>query len=321
MIIRLLASLAVFCVLAGCEWKSSGSGDSFNNNISANVSGTYRDAAGGFLVRTPGLSDPQTTTSTIGTGDGGQASFGGDISSNPVQRGSVSVTDGNETLVDTGGGSLQSTGGLGFGSIDYETGAISATFQQAPAAGASIVVTFAFFAPGSPENPSSGKSGNPVFVFNVRQNGNRMEITDDYGDTYLGRIEDPFTDSDSGSPAALVSEDGSAISGEEALQQNLGLSYPFELSGTSAGNPIRIVGTVKAEVTIFYALVRETNTGQNNAFTQSSTTDIREITRQTNYRMVATWIEEANGKSASINAVGPSDQGISIVNDPSELAQ
>ena len=66
----------------------------------------------------------------IGTGDGLEVTFTATLTNPPVP-GSVSVTDGVETFSDNGDGTL--TGDqTGTGTINYETGYISVTFNSAP---------------------------------------------------------------------------------------------------------------------------------------------------------------------------------------------
>jgi hypothetical protein len=310
---RSKTALLLFVVAGffGCEWESTDDSRSSNSDIAVNVSGAYRDAAGSFLVRTSGPSAAQTTSKSIGTGDGGNRIFGGTLTSNPIARGTVSVTDGSETWNDVDGdGTMSSSLAIptGSGSINYDTGAVTVTFTSAPTAGQTISATFNFFAPGTVENPTSGKSGSPIFLFTVRQNGNRMDIVDDLGDSYVGRIEDPFTDfSNETETGAGTTTTDTTTTDQSSIERAVGLSYPFEVSGTSAGNPIRIVGTIKAEVTTFFA--RKTEISANGVVTSV----LEEVSRRTSFRMVASWIEVNTGASASIDAVGPSDEGVVVL--------
>jgi hypothetical protein len=296
----------------GCEWESTDDSRSSNSDISVNVSGAYRDAAGSFLVRTSGPSAAQSTSKAIGTGDGANKVFSGTLSSNPIARGTVSVTDGSETWNDVDGDGTMSSSlpiPTGSGSVNYDTGAVTVTFTAPPSAGATISATFNFFAPGTVENPTSGKSGSPIFLFTVRQNGNRMDIVDDLGDSYVGRIEDPFTDfsNETESDAGTTTTTDGTTTDQTAIERAVGLSYPFEVSGTSAGNPIRIVGTIKAEVTTFFAPT--TDISENGVVTSG----LEEVFQRTSFRMVASWIEVNSGASASIDAVGPSDEGSATI--------
>jgi hypothetical protein len=295
----------------GCEWESTDDSNSSNSAISVNVSGAYRDAAGSFLVRTSGPSAAQSTSKSIGTGDGANKVFSDTLTSNPIARGTVSVTDGSETWNDVDGDGTMSSSLVfptGSGSINYSTGAVTVTFTAPPSAGATISATFNFFAPGTVENPTSGKSGSPIFLFTVRQNGNRMDLVDDLGDSYVGRIEDPFTDfSEETETGAGTTTTDTTTTDQSAIERAVGLSYPFEVTGTSAGNPIRIVGTIKAEVTTFFAPTTEIDQNGN------ISSGLEEVFQRTSFRMVASWIEVNSGASASIDAVGPSDEGSATI--------
>lgn len=311
--------LSAIAGFIGCEWESTGYENSYNSRIGVNVSGAYRDAAGSYLVQVSGPSASQQGTASLGTGDGVSASFSGDVSDDPIARGTVTVTDGTETFTDVDGDGTFTSTHTGFGTVNYSSGAVAVTFETAPAVGVTVSVTFRFYGPGTTENPQSGTSGEPIFLFTVRQNGNRMEITDDHGDTYVGRIEDPFTEFDSGDPSddeaqstTASTEDTGDDSGGAAVSQEVGLSYPFEVSGSSGGNPVTITGTIKAEVTTFFSPVSDTSQGVSSTTTSTS---LEEVFQRTSFRMLATWLETANGGSAAIDAIGPSDEGASVVND------
>ena len=71
---------------------------------------------------------------SLGTGDGVATTFEGSFGE-PLEPGTVIVTDGTQTLKDDGTGRLY---GDGSGEVNYETGAIKASFAAAPAAGAEI---------------------------------------------------------------------------------------------------------------------------------------------------------------------------------------
>lgn len=87
-------------------------------------------------------------TETIGTGDaGGTVTFGATLSNIPI-RPDVSVTDGVETFTDNGDGTLTGDAG-GTGTIDYATGAVSVTFNAAPAESTDVNCTYNFY-PGNP---------------------------------------------------------------------------------------------------------------------------------------------------------------------------
>ncbi|MBF0454957.1 MAG: hypothetical protein HQL72_09125 [Magnetococcales bacterium] len=74
----------------------------------------------------------------LGTGDGSATDFSG-VLVGPAQPGSVSISDGTQTLTDDGYGSL---GGDGSGSIDYATGQVSVSFGVAVADTVAVDVTY-----------------------------------------------------------------------------------------------------------------------------------------------------------------------------------
>lgn len=94
------------------------------------VSTSARDAIGDFV------GEESTQTEQIGTGDGAAVTFSGTLSkTNKVKKNSVTVTAGAQSLTDDGAGNLT---GNGSGTINYSTGAISATFTTAPAVSVAV---------------------------------------------------------------------------------------------------------------------------------------------------------------------------------------
>lgn len=83
----------------------------------------------------------EVSSESIGTGDGIIVAFSGTLAKMPAEPGSVSVTDGVETFSDDGLGRLVGSAG-GSGTIYYSSGAISVTFNAAPAAAADIAASY-----------------------------------------------------------------------------------------------------------------------------------------------------------------------------------
>ncbi|MDY6904093.1 MAG: hypothetical protein SWH61_05340 [Thermodesulfobacteriota bacterium] len=77
------------------------------------------------------------TEEAVGTGDGAETDFSGSLASAPVQPGTVTVSDGVETFTDDGMGNLTGDAG-GTGSVNYKTGAVSVSFNAAPANEAAV---------------------------------------------------------------------------------------------------------------------------------------------------------------------------------------
>lgn len=78
---------------------------------------------------------------SLGTGDGSTTTFSGTLSNTPVVRQTLTITAGSVTATDDGSGSLSGTG-VSSGSINYDTGAWSITYDTAPADGTSITADY-----------------------------------------------------------------------------------------------------------------------------------------------------------------------------------
>ena len=72
------------------------------------------------------------TGEVVGSGDGTTTTFSGTLTKTPIDKSSVTVTDGTQTLTDDGNGNFT---GDGSGTINYTTGAYSVTFTAAPDTG------------------------------------------------------------------------------------------------------------------------------------------------------------------------------------------
>ena len=80
----------------------------------------------------------------IGSGDGAEVTFNGNLANVPLVAGTLSITDTVETFSDNGDGTL--TGSLGgSGTIDYDTGAYSVTFNTAPGNGQAITADYDYY--------------------------------------------------------------------------------------------------------------------------------------------------------------------------------
>jgi hypothetical protein len=76
----------------------------------------------------------------LGTGDGTTSAYAGTVTGAPLEPGSVVVTDGVEAFADDGFGTLTGDGG-GSGAINYDTGAVSVTFNANVVNTTNVVVT------------------------------------------------------------------------------------------------------------------------------------------------------------------------------------
>jgi hypothetical protein len=79
----------------------------------------------------------------VGTGNGSNKTFTKTLDYKPVKAGTVIVTDGTETFVDNGNGTLTGSGG-GSGTINYTTGALSVAFYTAPGNGVKVKATYRY---------------------------------------------------------------------------------------------------------------------------------------------------------------------------------
>ena len=242
-------------LLTGCEWESSSDSGTWDSSFDwVNFTGLYRDPSGQYLVRQYGLAGTPAGQNLLGTGNGLNASFGGVLSSKPVVKGSLTVTDGTETFTDAAGTGVLVGSAGGTGSINYETGAITVDFFLAPADGQSVMASYQFFAAGTAENPVSGATGGDIYTFNVIQHGNQLTFVDNNGARYEGSLvlvgtpggRDPATiiDTDEEDKAA-TEEDGAGAAVTELSSEVIA---QFDVRGTSvSGNPVSIVGTLQLD--------------------------------------------------------------------------
>jgi len=79
---------------------------------------------------------------SVGTGDGTTTAFTGTAASPQVVPGTVSITDGTQTVTDDGAGNLIGAIGAGTNTIDYTTGAYAVDFVAAPANLAAITIDY-----------------------------------------------------------------------------------------------------------------------------------------------------------------------------------
>ncbi len=220
--VGLIIALGAFIV--GCEWDSTSEGESWNDSFSwADFGGVYRPIAGrAFLIDSfeAGTTVPASTGSgsqSLGTGTGLQANFGGTLGNTPINPGSVSVTDGTQTLLDpSGDGSLV---GDGTGSVNYQTGGIVASFTLAPGAGKNVIASYNYQIEGTTANPAPGSSP-AIYTMTVDQTGQRLAMQDSNGMSYSGDITS-MAGGDGGGTASgavvanfsVTGADGSKITG------------------------------------------------------------------------------------------------------------
>jgi hypothetical protein len=214
-------ALGVACVAAvvcSCgDWERADDTATWNDAYNArfewiNFSGTYKNSNGWYIVTqfrrpdstiggtggntgSPGVQNYVVATSTERT-----YRFGGTLRPLPVMPGTVSfhatieIGD-TETLSDRDNdGLLYSSidnGNAGF--VNYYTGAFSLEFGMAVLPGTNVVATFiSGVQPGSTNivvtTPPRSGSSRPIYQFVVVQDASLLRLTDNYGNTYTGRI-------------------------------------------------------------------------------------------------------------------------------------
>lgn len=277
----LIATAVLAGLFVGCEWEMSGDDDTWDMSGGwVNFSGVYRAGDGGLLIRL-GFETVQSFGFTwLGAGDGARRTFSTSLTPTVVP-GSVTVSDGFESFTDggSGGGStgtVSTTTGTGVlvgdqggsGSVNYQTGAITVTFNTEPGLDVGIWCSYLF-----ERRPDGGSIGDsvqgstlPIFAFTVTQIGDQITITDDNGNSYDGRIS-----------VLQTSGGGGGTTSGTAVGQ-------FEAWGTSGGLAVRIVGTFQG------------------AFTAPTATEDAGVL--VNRTLDGTWIE-TGGMSGSINATAP----------------
>ncbi len=90
----------------------------------------------------------QYAVNNIASGDGVTTNFSGGLQNPPIIMGSMFITDGTQVLQDQGDGTLA---GDGIGTINYVTGAFSATFAVAPASTATIYAKYIGYSGNRPQ--------------------------------------------------------------------------------------------------------------------------------------------------------------------------
>jgi hypothetical protein len=220
-VVSLAVALGAACaaaIVCSCgDWERVDDSSSWNDAYNArfewvNFSGTYKNSNGWYVVTQ--FRRPDSTIS----GSGGSSSapgvrnyvvatstertyrFGGTLSPLPVMPGTVSfhatieIGD-TETLSDRDNdGLLYSSidnGNAGF--VNYYTGAFSLEFGMAVLPGTNVTVTFISGVQQGSTNvvvttPPSPGSSRPIYQFVIVQDASSLTLTDNYGNTYTGRI-------------------------------------------------------------------------------------------------------------------------------------
>lgn len=166
----LACAVAAIGLVAGCEWESSGDGNSWSDSYNwVNFSGTYRSASGGILVsaytQTSGTTTTTTTTSSgetttktnsTSTVKSGASESGGTLAAKstsasgstkhtPVVPGSMTIQVGDDiSLADDGNGALKGSGGSGTVSYTAGTWTFTLADTQWSALSRKITVSYSY---------------------------------------------------------------------------------------------------------------------------------------------------------------------------------
>jgi len=273
-----LAGFGSWLLVTGCEWSAGGSDSGYNSRYNwVNFNGVYRSIDGGPLV-TDYSSAPSTNTTptgttysrlneNIGTQNGSSDFYSGVLSYKPVVPGTLTIRSGAVTLTDNGSGSL--SGGGATGSINYNTGSWSVDFNlNIEPAGTPIRADYDYTVSsgGGTGSSGSGASGFVIHSFVLTHQGENLEIRDNNGATYSGKL---------GSTAV---NEGSNAANPPAVGDLISMQY--SASGVSkAGKSVEIVGTLQAVV----------------SGVSSNGSSVKLAQRQ----IVGTWIEQ-NGKTGNV---------------------
>jgi hypothetical protein len=269
---------------------------------------------------------PKSRDLTIGKGDGINPVFESYLET-PIVQGSVTVTamydmtGSNElvtmVLTDANVGNSGEVGVLvpmnsghaSEGVVDYRSGALSLEWENPPAAGTPITVQYA-------QTRTTEASTLTITAFTVFHTEGVLELVDNNGDNYTGFIAKPTT---AGKPQLTEQEKQEMLnnratenqidgggggergqgSDQDIVEKEFGVSYPFEVSGTSGGVGVTITGTIRLTLVVSWFFAERID---ENGYSFS----LEEVFRTKALNMHGTWIE-ANGKAAELNAVGPSD--------------
>lgn len=291
-IILMCGIAACLALSSGCEWTSVGGVEYWDTSWDEgrleqiNFSGTYRAPDGGLLVRAHDVAETVPTAISaeeLGTGDGTRTAFGGSLAHRPVS-GSLNIEAGGYVFWDIPGGAATANlrvtpdDGTAGGTINYDTGAWSLSFEDPLAAGTPIFASYTYLT--SPHDVP-GNTGKPIFSFVISQTGNKLQFIDSNNGRYKGTLGD-----------AIFGE-GRRTDVDGATETEV--SAAFSAFGASReGYQVTIVGTLKKGT-----ILRTYWTGQYD----DAGRPIHEHETIGGYGLEATWIEEDTGSTAYIEAV------------------
>ena len=269
-LLKLACLLVVLMVFVGCDWTSGGGVESWNTRWNwVNFSGVYRGIGGGVLVTdfsaTPGTESTVVRTERVCSYNPNTAAYSGVVSRRDVVSGSFAISGPGFQFTDNGDGVLNSNYDDGEGTIQYGSGAWSVAFEDpanTPPNPGALVATYEYQGQGI----SPGGSGVTIRSFTIHQEGETLQITDNNGSTYSGRM---------GSVRGTGGFDGEGLvtEGDTIIAQ-------FTAKGVSAvGMEVEMTGT-------FQGVITGGGEGQTGRLSQR--------------QMFGTWIE-SGGRTGDIN--------------------
>lgn len=252
-----ILAIILGAVFVGCEWETTGGGDSWDDSYSwVNFSGIYRSSSGGYLVSeytaaattTNGTSDSEiiVTNEVGGTAPMLQTVLTGSFDNHPgIVPGSITMifsgVDSAGTFKDNGGGGLSGTYNVvgvadpisATGTIDYDTGVWTLDLV-APGFLEDMTITLNYkYTPedtaATSAGAESGATGAAIYSLSVEQTGNVLVFTDSNGAKYSGSISTVSTTGGDVEGESLGDvQPGSEVAAVAVIAQ-------FQVTGTSAG--------------------------------------------------------------------------------------
>ncbi len=181
-----IMAAGALAMVAGCEWEWSGDDDYWNERLHwVNFSGVYVAPEQVVIPADPPEEVLQTVEESL-DGDAiapGSRTFSGQLSSTPLDPGSLTITRGTEVFVDQGDGTLLNIPNGDLGSINYATGSYLVTFNN-PAA-APVTARYVWRVQEEEETEEARKI---IRRLTVMQDGNVLMLTDGSGVEYRGRM-------------------------------------------------------------------------------------------------------------------------------------
>ncbi|MBL7116083.1 MAG: hypothetical protein ISS35_09985 [Kiritimatiellae bacterium] len=240
-VIAMVPVLAIAALISGCEWSSSGGGQTWNDSWSwVDFSGTYRAEDGGVLVSgftgTPGTEPDEIniTGEVIGTiappGPDWTFNYSGTLDNKPVKEGSLVINAGVYTWTDNGDGTLTGTSET-VGTINYETGAWTISLVDDIIPGEpTIVASYLYTSGGTEGQEDPGNTGNKIYSFVVTQSGNILRFVDNNGAVYDGNFfsVEPGGGDDTGQTSGIVT-------GQFEVQGNSSSGARVTITGSFTG--------------------------------------------------------------------------------------